>query len=163
MDIAKKRKHQKLAKLFYILGYACIGLFILSAIVNVVYTVKSNKTMIENDAVLIVTFFAPILFAAVFAVLGSYQTSIYMNHHRKVKYWRHCRMFGRIIELETTNHHDKAIELYNKLPKSTDRDILYGFIIGYSQNSNDPTLKKDAALNNFNDYKSFYRLEDIFK
>lgn len=163
MDINKKRKHQRNSRIFYFLGYFCIVVFILFAITLIVYSVKKDMPMIENDNYAMAIMFSPLFCAAVFAILGGWQNNIVLVHHNKVKYWRHCRMFSRIIELETTNHHDKALVLYNKLKKSSDKDMLYGFIIGYSQNSNDPTIKKDAALSNFNDYKNFYRLDDIFK
>lgn len=160
MDILTNRKYKKRAKLFYRLAFVSVGLVFLNFFLFAFNAFDMNKENFAIKIIIIASLITPMFFALFFWLFAMINSEKFMKHHRKVKQWRLHNIVSKIIKFETTDKHDKAIELYNTLKTSSDKDMLFTFIIANSMHSDDPK-RKEKAIQKFKMYRDWYKPNKI--
>ena len=159
MNFELLKKYKKLTKLFYILAFVCIGILILNFVLFLNHTFGLDATMM-NKVVVFSILFSPMLFAFACWFYGMIYNNRFMYHYRQVKQWRRHNIVSKIIEYELDDKHDKAVILYNSLKTSSDKDMLFTFLITNSMHSDDPKRKKSAE-ERFKMYRDWYKTSNV--
>lgn len=146
MDFKRKRFLKKRGNILSYISYMFLAIFFIEFVLIFarVFTIPNLKEHgIELPVWLaLVILLTPLFLVPVFQILSvSYYNTLGM-YKAGIKEYRKRKMFIRILDLVRDKEYTTAIDLYNKLKESPEKDYIYMHIITTYLNSDDPKLVK---------------------